>query len=219
MQRDAASVSKVSELMHDEGDSPLEFLDNTCDRVCLDTARDGRGGGAPGGASPPAPEEPLSILVFGHEVAPRTQTDDSHSTSAAIPIMRSAWRLLRSRRHQDARGAFTGQVLGPVLEATGLLSLIPTMLLVGLVLGRWWRVVIPVAAIGWTVLLMATGVGSGLAFALGQRCSPRRPTLGVRVSGRMARVASDDWGSTRKMKSGVVDLSFPHEHTRRAIDA
>jgi hypothetical protein len=45
--------------------------------------------------------------------------------------------------------------------------LIPTLLLVGLLLGRWWRVVIPVAAIGWTALLMATGVDSGLAFALG----------------------------------------------------
>lgn len=43
---------------------------------------------------------------------------------------------------------------------------IPTLLLVGLVLGRWWRVVIPVAAIGWAVLLIATGVDSGPSFAV-----------------------------------------------------
>ena len=45
--------------------------------------------------------------------------------------------------------------------------MIPTLILVGLVFGRWWRVVIPVAAVGWAVLLIATGVESGLLFALG----------------------------------------------------
>lgn len=44
--------------------------------------------------------------------------------------------------------------------------MIPTLLLVGLVLGRWWRVVIPAAAIGWAVLLIVTGVDSGLSFAV-----------------------------------------------------
>ena len=43
--------------------------------------------------------------------------------------------------------------------------MIPTLLLVGLVFGRWWRVVIPAAAIGWAVLLMVAGVDSGLPFA------------------------------------------------------
>jgi hypothetical protein len=43
---------------------------------------------------------------------------------------------------------------------------IPTLLLVGLILGRWWRVVIPVAAAGWAALLIATGVDSGVGFAL-----------------------------------------------------
>jgi hypothetical protein len=42
---------------------------------------------------------------------------------------------------------------------------IPTLLLVGLVLGRWWRVVIPAGAIGWAGLLMVHGVDSGLSFA------------------------------------------------------
>lgn len=44
--------------------------------------------------------------------------------------------------------------------------MIPTLLLVGFVLGRWWRVVIPAAAIGWAVLLIVTGVNSGLSFAV-----------------------------------------------------
>jgi hypothetical protein len=44
---------------------------------------------------------------------------------------------------------------------------IPTLILVGLVFGRWWRIVIPVAAVGWAMLLIATGVDSGFVFALG----------------------------------------------------
>jgi hypothetical protein len=43
---------------------------------------------------------------------------------------------------------------------------IPTLLLIGLALGRWWRVVVPVATIGWVLILIATGTGSGLSFAL-----------------------------------------------------
>jgi len=41
------------------------------------------------------------------------------------------------------------------------------MIFVGLVLGKWWRVLVPVAAIGWAAVLIATGVGSGTSFALG----------------------------------------------------
>jgi hypothetical protein len=44
---------------------------------------------------------------------------------------------------------------------------IPTLILVGLVFGRWWRIVIPLAAVGWAVLLIVTGVDSGFVFALG----------------------------------------------------
>lgn len=44
--------------------------------------------------------------------------------------------------------------------------MIPTLLLVGLVLGRWWRVVIPLATVGWPVLLIVTGVDSGLDFGV-----------------------------------------------------
>lgn len=45
--------------------------------------------------------------------------------------------------------------------------MIPTLLLVGLVLGRWWRVAIPAATVGWVILLLATGTGSGANFAAG----------------------------------------------------
>ena len=45
--------------------------------------------------------------------------------------------------------------------------MIPTLILVGLVFGRWWRIVIPLAAIGWAVLLIVTGADSGFVFALG----------------------------------------------------
>jgi hypothetical protein len=44
---------------------------------------------------------------------------------------------------------------------------IPALILVGLVFGRWWRIVIPLAAVGWPAVLIGTGVDSGLAFALG----------------------------------------------------
>jgi hypothetical protein len=44
---------------------------------------------------------------------------------------------------------------------------IPTLLLVGLVLGKWWRVVIPVGTVAWVVVLVATDTGSGTAFAAG----------------------------------------------------
>lgn len=47
-----------------------------------------------------------------------------------------------------------------------LVLVIPTLLIVGLALGKWWRVVIPAATIGWVVLLFATDVGSGISFAL-----------------------------------------------------
>lgn len=75
MQREAASVSKFSELMHDEGDPPLEVLDEILDLV----------------GWPSFPDEPLAVLVFGHEVAPRTQTDDSHS--AIINTGRTCWQI------------------------------------------------------------------------------------------------------------------------------
>ena len=36
--------------------------------------------------------------------------------------------------------------------------MIPTLLLFGLISGRWWHLSLIVAAIGWPLLLVATGV-------------------------------------------------------------
>jgi hypothetical protein len=44
---------------------------------------------------------------------------------------------------------------------------IPTLLLAGLAFGKWWRVSIPAAVIGWPVLLLATGVVSDLTHFVG----------------------------------------------------
>lgn len=44
--------------------------------------------------------------------------------------------------------------------------MIPTLLLTGLVLGRWWKITVPIAVLGWPVILIATGVDSGFGFAV-----------------------------------------------------
>jgi hypothetical protein len=45
--------------------------------------------------------------------------------------------------------------------------MIPTLLLVGLAFGKWWRISIPAATIGWALLLLATGGISDLAHFMG----------------------------------------------------
>jgi hypothetical protein len=45
--------------------------------------------------------------------------------------------------------------------------MVPTLLIVGFVFGRWWRLAAPIAILGWPVWLIVAGVGSGPAFALG----------------------------------------------------
>jgi hypothetical protein len=35
---------------------------------------------------------------------------------------------------------------------------IPTLILLGLVFGHWWKTALAVAAVGWPLLLIATGV-------------------------------------------------------------
>ncbi|MEU7760924.1 MULTISPECIES: hypothetical protein [Micromonospora] len=48
--------------------------------------------------------------------------------------------------------------------------MIPVLILFGLLLGRWWRSSLVAAALGWPVLLVATGVadvGAGLLGAAG----------------------------------------------------
>jgi hypothetical protein len=43
---------------------------------------------------------------------------------------------------------------------------IPTLLLVGLVFGRWWKVAIPASIVGWVAWLVVGDVGSGLRFVV-----------------------------------------------------
>ena len=45
--------------------------------------------------------------------------------------------------------------------------MIPTLLLIGLAFGRWWRVAIPAATVGWALLLAGTGVVSDLSHLAG----------------------------------------------------
>ena len=45
--------------------------------------------------------------------------------------------------------------------------MIPTMLVVGLVLGRWWWATIPLGTIAWVVATIATGAVSTFGGALG----------------------------------------------------
>jgi hypothetical protein len=47
---------------------------------------------------------------------------------------------------------------------------IPTLILVGAIFGRWWRATLLVSALGWPVLLVVTGamsIGPALAGAAG----------------------------------------------------
>jgi hypothetical protein len=44
--------------------------------------------------------------------------------------------------------------------------MIPVCLLAGLALGRWWRLVVPIAAMGWAAVLLLGGTGSGVTFAI-----------------------------------------------------
>lgn len=45
--------------------------------------------------------------------------------------------------------------------------MIPSLILLGLLLGRWWRVALVAAAVGWPVLLVATDVAAFDAGLLG----------------------------------------------------
>lgn len=45
--------------------------------------------------------------------------------------------------------------------------MIPTLILFGLIFGRWWRLALIVGAIGWPVLLLATGTAAANADLIG----------------------------------------------------
>src|SRR6516162_2914009 len=59
---------------------------------------------------------------------------------------------------------------GPVVETGKEPAVIPTLILIGAVFGRWWRVTLAVSVVGWPMLLVTTGamsVGPALAGAAG----------------------------------------------------
>jgi len=45
-------------------------------------------------------------------------------------------------------------------------DVIPTVFFVGLLFGRWWKITVPVAVVGWPALLILTHVDSGFEFAV-----------------------------------------------------
>lgn len=60
--------------------------------------------------------------------------------------------------------------------------MIPTMILFGLVLGYWWRTALVAGALGWPLLLLATGIlGSGGAFLAAAALGFLNTLVGVAV--------------------------------------
>lgn len=45
--------------------------------------------------------------------------------------------------------------------------MIPVLILFGLVTGRWWKVTIPLATLGWPVVLAVTGVTTDVGQLIG----------------------------------------------------
>jgi hypothetical protein len=76
------------------------------------------------------------------------------------------------RGSQDGEGVAGGCYArtGPVVETGKEPAVIPTVILIGAVFGRWSRVTLAVLAVGWPMLLVATGAmraGPALAGAAG----------------------------------------------------
>lgn len=57
--------------------------------------------------------------------------------------------------------------------------MIPTMILLGLVLGRWWRLALLTAAIGWPALLLATGTDAPADLVAGAALGVANACVGV----------------------------------------
>ncbi|WDZ83844.1 hypothetical protein [Micromonospora cathayae] len=61
--------------------------------------------------------------------------------------------------------------------------MIPTLILFGLLLGRWWRTALVAAAVGWPLLLLAVGdaTSSGPALLAGSGLAVVNTAVGVLV--------------------------------------
>ena len=57
--------------------------------------------------------------------------------------------------------------------------MIPTMILLGLVLGRWWRLALITAAVGWPVLLLAGGTDAPVDLMRGAALGVINACVGV----------------------------------------
>jgi hypothetical protein len=78
---------------------------------------------------------------------------------------------------------------------------IPTLLLPGLLLGRWWLV--PLAAVVWPGLLVATGVGSGAGFLLAAGAlAAANMAVGVGVHRVIVQFAGAAWRRGRPHTEG-----------------
>jgi hypothetical protein len=78
-------------------------------------------------------------------------------------LVRSTWNLVGGSR-RCLPGARTAVDEGETRAQSG--DVIPTVLLVGLLFGRWWKITVSVAIVGWPALLILTHVDSGFAFAV-----------------------------------------------------
>ena len=60
--------------------------------------------------------------------------------------------------------------------------MIPTVILLGLVLGHWWKTTLVVAAVGWPLLLVATGIDiDPQAFPAAAALAVANATIGILV--------------------------------------
>jgi len=66
-----------------------------------------------------------------------------------------------------ARVALSRSAVAPEEHGADDGSVIPTLILIGFVLGRWWKVVIPATAVAWPVILVTGGNRVDLELALG----------------------------------------------------
>jgi hypothetical protein len=74
--------------------------------------------------------------------------------------------------------------------------MIPTLLLVGLIFGRWWRVVVPLAVVGWVAWLVGADIGSGSGFVVGAALlAAANVTVGVMLNAGLRSLFGSVFGS------------------------
>ena len=80
--------------------------------------------------------------------------------------------------------------------------MIPTLMLLGLVFGHWWRTTLVVAAIGWPLLLIATGVDVDIATVpVAAALGAANAAIGILVHRLLWLIARGLTTGTRKLTS------------------